>query len=160
MFNTEQACFAADIIEGLKLLFNSKVGQKINQKFSSLVGSKIKVTLNWEKLLKNCFDPERIMKISFLILLCVSTYVLIFNSHKNSIKQAENDSEKIEKAIKVKNSNGKKRDKKSRKNAINSLSKEEKNKMMNEGKLLLNQSKIMKIINWKRTTMMISMKMM
>ena len=94
--NSNQAIEAANIIDDLKSLFTSKTGQKINEKFSSFLGDKIHVTVDWQELLKSCLDPERIMKISFFIILCASTFIMNFSCRKNAIQQAQKDSDEFE----------------------------------------------------------------
>ena len=126
--NNENVQLGASIIESLSFIFNSTVGEKINQKLSSFLGDKIKVTFNWSKFVDGLFDRERIMKISFLLLLCLATFLMNFNSHKHAIKKAEEDSKKYEEAFKTKDKKKKdeKQNEKRIKKRISELSTENK----------------------------------
>lgn len=83
------------IIKSLMQIFESSIGDKINDKLSDLIGDKINVTMNWAKFVKDCLDPGRLMKVSFLLLLCFATFILNFQSaRKDAIKNEKKDEEK------------------------------------------------------------------
>lgn len=87
---------AFQIIDVLNTIFSSSIGEHINKKLSSILGDKIKITFKWQKLIKNCFDPVRIMKISLLLLLCFASFLFNFNSRKDALKYNKNNSMKFQ----------------------------------------------------------------
>lgn len=85
-FNSEKAKTAAKIIKKIRDIFNSSLGQNFVKTVTNRLTDCIKITFDWQKLIKNCLDPVRLMKISFLLLLNLATYIMNFNSRKDAIE--------------------------------------------------------------------------
>ena len=83
---TEQAEQAASVIHAIKSIFNSTIGDQANGKAVRFYDGKIKFNFNFKKFSRRCYDPRRLVKISFLILLCVATFILNFNTRKDAIR--------------------------------------------------------------------------
>lgn len=123
------------VIECLLYIFSSKAFSKAQEKVTEILGEKIKLTLDLHKLLYNCFDPERIIKISLLFMLCMATFILNFHTQKDRIKNAKSafeserdDANQIEKSYdrKIGDKNFEEKNDKKYEDAVNNIT--EKNK--------------------------------
>ena len=131
---TDQAEQAANIIIAIKSIFNSTIGDQANGKAVRFCDGKIKFKFNFKKFSRRCYDPRRLVKISFLILLCVATFILNFNTRKDAIRQ-QKDADKIELSFKSINKEEKVKGKVRK--TINDLSEYEEEKLRKEGVLII-----------------------
>ncbi|KAK8839804.1 hypothetical protein M9Y10_031512 [Tritrichomonas musculus] len=93
------------IIKLIKSIADSTLGDDMNDRISDFIGGKIKITYSWQKTFMDCIDIEHIMQISTLLLLCLATFILNFNTRKDAIENNAKDSNDYNEALKKCNEN-------------------------------------------------------
>lgn len=86
------------IVKEIISIINSSIVQDVAKMTTRKLSDLYNITLNWQKLMKKCLDPMRMMKISFLILMNLAVFMMIFNcSHKEAINHSKSDTEQYDK---------------------------------------------------------------
>ncbi|KAK8889422.1 hypothetical protein M9Y10_034168 [Tritrichomonas musculus] len=88
--------FTADILNKLKGLFDTNAAVDITKNVSEHLGNLFQFKTNFDKLVQNCLDPVRLMKISVLILLCIATFIINFRFKQVSIQDYSNDAKEYD----------------------------------------------------------------